>query len=133
MERALHAIIVGYIRNSSAVGSGPMPVPNDKIQEVVDLLRKRVEIVDPDQLEEFDRIVTKRRREWTHWQRNEWTGGYNEDSLPLIYSAGSYLPEDKANLAWETPMTMRNVDAECVVRINDVYIQRQNERDQNHD
>ena len=133
MERALHAIIVGYIRNSSADGSGPMPVPDDKIQETVDLLRKRVAIVDPDQLEEFDRIVTKRRREWTHWQRNEWTGGYNEDSLPLIYSAGSYLPEDKANLAWETPMTMRNVDAECVVRINDVYIQRQNERDQNHD
>jgi hypothetical protein len=86
--------------------------------------------VDPDQLQEFDRIVQKRRTQWTNWRRNVWRGAYDEDSLPLIYSAGSYLPDDKANLAWETPMTMRNVDAECIIRINDIYIQRQNEMDQ---
>jgi hypothetical protein len=108
----------------------PLPVPDSKIDEIVELLRNRLLKVDPDQLQEFDRIVQKRRREWTNWLRNVWTGRYDEDSLPLIYPAGSYLPDDKANLAWETPMTMRNVDAECIIRINDVYIQRQNQMEQ---
>jgi hypothetical protein len=130
MERALHAVIIGYIRNTSHNGLIPLPVPNAKIDEIVELLRERLLKVDPDQLQEFDRIVQKRRTQWTNWRRNVWRGAYDEDSLPLIYSAGSYLPDDKANLAWETPMTMRNVDAECIIRINDIYIQRQNEMDQ---
>lgn len=130
MERALHAVIIGFIRNTSPEGMIPLPVPDSKIDEIVELLRNRLLKVDPDQLQEFDRIVQKRRREWTNWLRNVWTGRYDEDSLPLIYPAGSYLPDDKANLAWETPMTMRNVDAECIIRINDVYIQRQNQMEQ---
>ena len=133
MDRALHAVIIGFIRNTSHDGLIPLPVPNTKIDEVIDLLRRRLLKVDPDQIFEFDRIVSRRRKEWTSWGRNVWTGGYDEDSLPLIYSAGSYLPDDKANLAWETPMTMRNVDAECVIRINDVYIQRLNESDHEND
>ena len=124
LNRALHAVIVGYVRNTSPLGLKPLPVPDAKIEEAVNILRSRLNKVDPEQIEEFERIVAQRRREWTTWLRNEWTGNYDEDSLPLIYSAGSYLPEEKANLAWETPMTMRNVDAECVVRINDLYIQR---------
>jgi hypothetical protein len=133
MSRALHAVIVGYVRNTSSASTKPLPVPDEKIDEIVEILRQRLLLVDPDQIEEFNRIVARRRREWSTWLRNVWTGSYDEDSLPLIYSAGSYLPEDKANLAWETPMTMRNVDAECVIRINDVYIQRANERNQEND
>jgi hypothetical protein len=133
MSRALHAVIVGYVRNTSSDSIKPLPVPDEKIDEIIEILRKRLLLVDPDQIDEFNRIVARRRREWSTWLRNVWTGSYDEDSLPLIYSAGSYLPDDKANLAWETPMTMRNVDAECIIRINDVYIQRENERNQKND
>jgi hypothetical protein len=129
MDRALHAVIIGYIRNTTH-DRPPLPVPDEKIDDAVQILRNRLLKVDPEQIEEFERIVARRRREWASWKRNVWTGRYDEDSLPLIYSSGSYLPEDKAILAWETPMTMRNVDAECVIRINDVYIQRQNKSGQ---
>jgi hypothetical protein len=133
LSSALHAVFVGYVRNTSSDSMKPIPVPNEKIDEIIEILRKRLLLVDPDQIDEFNRIVARRRREWSTWLRNVWTGSYDEDSLPLIYSAGSYLPDDKANLAWETPMTMRNVDAECIIRINDVYIQRENERNQKND
>jgi hypothetical protein len=124
MERALHAVIVGYVRNFGPRNLGPQPVPHALIDYVVHALRQRVMIVDPRQTADYDLMTKKRIQQWSARGRTEWEGSYNENSLPLLYRAGKYLPEDKAALAWPTPPTMRNVDAECIAKIDDVYVRR---------
>lgn len=124
MERALHAVMVGYVRNFSPQGIQPMPVPTELIKVAIAKLRERVEIVDFRQLTDFDLLVKKCIDQWHQRQRTVWEGSFNEDSLPLLFRAGKYLPPDKAALAWSTPPTMRNVDAECVVTISDIYVSR---------
>lgn len=125
MERALHAVIVGYVRNFGPANLGPLPIPRQLIDMVIKEIRERVAIVDPRQMADYDRIVKKRTHQWSVRARNEWEKSYDEDSLPLLYRAGNYLEEDKAALAWSTPQTMRNVDAECIAKIDDVYLRRE--------
>ena len=124
MERAIHAVIVGYVRNFGARNLGPQPIPSKLIDYVVNELRLRVAIVDPRQVADYDLIAKKRIHQWSVRARTEWEGSYDEDSLPLLYRAGKYLPDNKAALAWSTPPTMRNVDAECIVKIDDIYLRR---------
>ena len=130
MERALHAIIVGYVRNFAPQSKLPMPVPTHIINAVVARLRDRVAMIDARQLGDFDLMIKKRIDQWLQRQRTVWEGKFNEDSLPLIFRAGTFLPTKKASLAWSTPPTMRNVDAECVVEIDDIYVRRAAEESQ---
>ena len=125
MERALHAVIVGYVRNYGSLSLKPLPVPDDLVNQAIMALRERVMIVDSRQLADFDAIVKKRRHEWVSWLRTAWDPEFNEDVLPLLYRAGTYLPTEKKDLAWATPQTMRNVDAECIVKISDIYVRRE--------
>lgn len=125
MERALHAVIVGYVRNYGPASLGPQPIPSALIDFVVNELRHRVAVVDPRQVADYDLMVKKRIHQWSVRARTEWEGSYDEDSLPLLYRAGKYLPDNKAALAWSTPPTMRNVDAECIAKINDIYLLRE--------
>jgi hypothetical protein len=90
----------------------------------VQALRDRIAIVDPQQVSDFDNMTKKRIDQWSKRQRTAWDGKFDEDSLPLLYRAGTYLPPEKKDLAWATPPTMRNVDAECLATISDVYIRR---------
>jgi len=124
MERALHAVIVGYVRNLGPRNLGPLPIPHELIDYVVQALRDRVATVDPQQLSDFDLMAKKRINQWERRQRTAWEGEFGEDSLPLLYRAGKYLPPEKKDMAWATPQTMRNVDAECLAKIDDVYIRR---------
>ena len=124
MERALHAVIVGYTRNFGPRHIDPIPFPENYVKQVVAGLRERVAIVDPRQLGDFDHVAKKRIEQWTTRLRTVWEGRFDEDSLPLLYRAGTYLPDEKVALAWPTPPTMRNVDAECIAEISDVYIRR---------
>lgn len=130
MERALHAVVVGYVRNFAPQSRLPLPVPTHIINTVVAKLRDRVAIIDSRQLVDFDLMTKKRMDQWIQRQRTVWEGKFNEDSLPLIFRAGTYLPTKKASLAWSTPPTMRNVDAECVVEIDDIYVRRATEESQ---
>jgi hypothetical protein len=129
MERALHAVIVGYVRNYGSRSLKPIPVPDVLINPAIMALRERVAFVDSRQLADFDAIEKKRRHEWVSWLRTEWDPEFNEDVLPLLYRSGTHLPTEKKDLAWATPPTMRNVDAECIARISDIYVRREAARD----
>jgi hypothetical protein len=104
-------------------------VPDVLINPAIMALRERVAFVDSRQLADFDAIEKKRRHEWVSWLRTEWDPEFNEDVLPLLYRSGTHLPTEKKDLAWATPPTMRNVDAECIARISDIYVRREAARD----
>ncbi len=129
MERALHAVIVGYVRNYGSRSLKPLPVPDELVSQAIMALRERVTVVDSRQIADFDAIEKKRRHEWASWLRTYWDPKFNEDVLPLLYRSGTHLPTEKKDLAWATPPTMRNVDAECIAKISDIYIRREAAKD----
>lgn len=117
-ERALHALLVILVRylGSAENSAHPEPMPADTIlDEARRILMTRVNGVDAaesgataDMLEEL--IV--------HWEGvlppiYGRAGGPPPDELPLMYPAGSEPPKDWNGKSWKTPMSMRDVDAEC--------------------
>lgn len=125
LDRALHAVMVSYVRQAgaAAVADRPYPYPKHLIDEFRRLVLDRVDIVDPEERETVIRLLGRREREWQNWHRTRWQGGQDNSDAPLLRRAGAYAdPKDKA-LSWSTLMSMRNVDAECEVEITTSYIE----------
>ena len=121
LDRALHAVIVAYVRQLGIEGAPPRPVPEDLIAAAGDLLSARVSIVDPAEVENLEQVFQARYSEWKRWRRIEWTqhaGG----EIPLIRPAGSYATRAAARLSWSVPQSLRNVDAECRAEITTAYL-----------
>lgn len=116
LDRALHAIMVAYIRQFTADTATPHPVPVERLEQLHDLLRPRVEEVDPQELDTFDRIFEKRIEEWENWSPVNWT--QEEDDPGLMHRSGKHVPSRFRESTWAVPMNMRNVDAECVLEIS---------------
>jgi superfamily II DNA/RNA helicase len=114
LERALHAILVGYVRQKGNRHSlrRPSPFPARLLEEIADLLRERVDDVDPSQGQKLEELLKTRLREWKSWNPQDWTS-YEYDRIPLLRQAGSYVPPHWRFLTWSTARSMRNVDAEC--------------------
>lgn len=124
LDRALHAVMVGYVRQcgSDAAGRSPNPVPSEMLQELRNLLLPRVQKVDSNELSSFERIFDERVDEWERWQRIRYTAGPADEELPLLRPAGAYASAEHARISWATPQSMRSVDAECQVEITTLYL-----------
>jgi hypothetical protein len=121
LDRALHAVLVAYVRQLGEEGASPNPVPDDLISAAHDLLSTRVSIVDPAEEENFEEVFEQRYGEWKRWQRIEWSHG-GDGEVALIRPAGSYVTPEAARLSWALPQSLRNVDAECKAEITTAYI-----------
>lgn len=122
LRRALHAATVAFIRQT-APGSEPNPFPSEKFHEAIQLLRKRAELVNAEELPAFDEIASNREREWASWKRTEWSanpiGGNPLEGL--MRYAGTLPDLDHNSAMWDIPSSMRNVDAECAIEVSTVY------------
>ena len=120
LDRALHAIMVAYTRQfgDEAIANSPFPYPEDILQDLRAILMPRIREVNERELENFKRVFDKRVRQWRKWQRSKWSAyTVSDDDDPLMVSAGSYVSERMRTKTWQTPMSMRNVDAECLCTI----------------
>jgi hypothetical protein len=124
LDRALHALMVGYVRQcgSAEAGRSPNPVPSEMLRELRGLLIPRVQKVDGNELGSFERIFDDRVDEWERWQRIRYTAGPADEELPLLRPAGAYASAEHARISWATPQSMRSVDAECQVEITTLYL-----------
>lgn len=120
-ERALHAIMIGMMRlesNDDYNNSVPR-IPNDEmLNHIESVIRERVENVDPDELEETMERFDERLSEWRAWHPALWEPKRHRDwsftdDVPLMYSAGEHPNEAWGEHGFETPTSMRNVDASC--------------------
>lgn len=115
-ERALHAIVFGLLRlkgDSDLNADPPKPPSFDDINEIKEIIAKRIEAIDSDELEKtldhIDYIIDK-------WKVQE-PGKYQDftagEVLPLMFPAGSMRNASWGNRGFPTPTSMRNVDASC--------------------
>jgi hypothetical protein len=124
IKRAMHAAAIARMRQTSP-NLEPNPFPENQFNEAVALLRARASIVDADELATFDKWVEARRREWARGERTAWaaTTYFNGDPKQgLMRPAGALIDPENKNVTWDTPMSMRNVDAECEVKVTTEYV-----------
>jgi hypothetical protein len=123
LDRALHAVLVAYVRQRGEATqvASPFPAPTELLDEAHDLLLRRLKVVKPTEQDEFERIFTKRRSEWEHWQRSTWGRPFVTGPDALLRSSMSYASGTEAILSWPTPTSMRSVDAECLAEITQAY------------
>jgi hypothetical protein len=123
LERALHAVLVAFVRQTggAAATRSPMPFPTQFAARIKQLLLERVRKADPDEVETVGSIFARREREWKDWEPQTWTGGQDDEQVPLLRPAGSYAAAAAAARSWPTPTSLRNVDAECQAEISALY------------
>ncbi|WP_243858416.1 helicase-related protein [Mycobacterium sp. DL440] len=135
LKRALHAAAISRMRQVSP-NLTPDPFPQKAFDEAIALLRMRAELVDPEELPIFDHWVKQRSREWRTGERTAWaaTKYFNGDPLNgLMRPAGELADPNNKTVTWDTPMSMRSVDAECQVRVTYAYIDDNREAVPNDD
>ncbi|QNI30834.1 helicase [Alloacidobacterium dinghuense] len=124
LERALHAVMVAYVRQfgTEAAGRSPYPIPQGELAALRDLLVPRVTQIDPDERASFERLYDARTDEWRRWERNRYSGAPSDEEIPLLRPAGGYASPEHVRISWPTPQSMRAVDAECQVEITTLYL-----------
>jgi hypothetical protein len=124
LDRALHAVVVSYARQRGGkeIADSPYPYPEDLVNEIKSIMLPRVQAIDPLEQENFENVFDRIAKQWKTWQRVKWSGNWTGEDDPLLRRAGAYTPPEKKLTSWETPMSMRTVDAECIVEIADSVI-----------
>lgn len=121
LDRALHAVLVAYVRQFGRENGPPRPVPHDLIRAAGDLLSARVEAVEGAERKNLEDVFQRRYDEWKRWRRIAWSSAGGGE-VPLIRPAGAYVTAAAARLSWSVPQSLRNVDAQCRAEITDHYL-----------
>jgi hypothetical protein len=130
LDRALHAIMVAYVRqfgNKENMRS-PYPYPEQLIEHLRQIILPRIEAIDPGELPNFSQVFDKRIKQWKTWQRIVWDKRTGPD-IPLLLPAGAYINPEQRYLVWQTANSMRNVDAQCDAIITGLYVQMEEDMD----
>jgi hypothetical protein len=124
IERALHAVLASVLRQSGDRTSTERPtaVTPDALARFGEMLASRVAAVDPDEAESVMGVFARRSEELRRWRRPRW-GGYAETDMDsvMLSAPDSELLRALTLFSWPTPLSMRNVDAECELDITSKY------------
>ena len=125
LDRALHAALCAYVRQRGDEQLRPWPLPDRLAGAAFDLFADRVAIVDEAEAEHLKEVFTRRLVEWQGWEPVAWSASKwgDDDHLPLLRQAGTWAPPAAALMTWQTPTSMRNVDAECMSEVTLRYAQ----------
>lgn len=129
-KRALHAVMIGIMRlqGDQDFNDDPPKLPDRLTYEGIrTIIENRVEAIDSEEtnatMDQIDYVIQC----WDDWQPQKFQDFINGNELPLMFPAGM-----KRNAAWgekrgfETPTSMRNVDASCEVYVlENRYIQEE--------
>lgn len=128
LERGLHAALAAYIRQvGAAVGVSKPEIASTEMRHLVSefslLARERLVRVQHGERDDLDRLLARRSAEWASWQPMRWEGEVTRDlrDVPLLRWPGRFATREVRGRSWLTPMSMRNVDAECRVDVTSYY------------
>ena len=123
LDRALHAVMAAYTRQTANTHSAarPTPFPAATLARLRELLLVRVQDIDPTERRTLEQVFARREREWRAWQPRVWSSGGGGEDGALLRQAGSYVDPVVAQRTWATPTSLRSVDAECQAAITALY------------
>ena len=77
----------------------------------------------------LERLSRIRAQQWDRWERTEWEANVigGDPRQGLMRYAGTLPDLDSKATIWDVPTSMRNVDAECEIRISLTYAQENSE------
>ncbi|HQO39007.1 MAG TPA: helicase-related protein [Spirochaetota bacterium] len=124
LKRALHAVMVAYVRQAGGIQEKekPGPYPAALIEKIIELMKFRISIVDPQENINLINAINERIAEWQAWNSTEWSSGPAAEMPSLLRYAGMYYPDMWERVSWPTPTSMRSVDAECMPEITQLYL-----------
>ncbi|CAH8242937.1 hypothetical protein WJ0W_000146 [Paenibacillus melissococcoides] len=125
-ERALHALLIGFVRyfGDSRNIKYPQPFPDDDLLDRIrNIIVERVSNIDVDELIHTEKLLNERIDEWSRYLPPKYGDFAPPTSeLPLMYPAGTTPLEDWDEKSWPTPTSMRNVDSNCEVQVIKEYL-----------
>lgn len=124
-ERALHAILIGFVRHFfPRHRESPQPFPDDDlIKKLKNIIGHRVAEIDINEELLTIKLLTERLERWAELLPSRYGDFfYNDAEAPLIYPAGQKPQEGWENRSWATPSSMRSVDADCEANIIASYL-----------
>ena len=103
------------LEGDASVNNNPPKVPDRQtVEKIKRIIAERVNAVDPEELDETLRHIDSIIENWKLWEPSKYQDFTNGDELPLMFPAGSRRNEAWGeNRGFETPTSMRNVDASC--------------------
>lgn len=124
LKRALHAVMVAYIRQKGRIADteSPRTVPAYLIENIKNILERRVSVVDAQEKQNLLAELENRCIEWKVWNPDKWRAMPSSEIPALLRYPGIYYPDFWADRSWETPTSMRTVDAECKPEITQQYL-----------
>ncbi|RNB83881.1 hypothetical protein EDM59_15285 [Brevibacillus nitrificans] len=126
-ERALHALLVGFVRYSKYNFNVkyPQPFPSDILwEEIKTIIMNRVSEIDPDEVINTEKLLDERIDEWSRYLPPKYGDFAPPTSeLPLMYPAGNTPLEEWDEKSWPTPTSMRSVDSSCEAQVIKEYLQ----------
>lgn len=132
LERALHGAMIAWMRQKLPEDAIRLPRPMGISSSPIEtefiafakMAAERVEILFADDpaakqhtLIMLRQILVRRRNEWRASNPSAWENREGEGDLPLMRFYGTPCPPEWQEITWETPTSMRGVDAECLVNI----------------
>jgi hypothetical protein len=118
LERALHSVLIIAARHLMGVEEVQDFKPDAPgVAALTEFLVERCGSADASHVDQLKRRLEALVERWKKWPGEEWGSFFNQEELPLMYPAGSDPNRDWYPDPWATPMSMRNVDVECGVRV----------------
>ena len=107
----------------------PSPIPLALLASFENLILRRVELVDAEEVDRVRNVLRQRFRQWEIWSRSEWESSSRQDGIGLIRKAGEYVEPGVADLSWAVGNSIRSVDSSCEVDISQLYLRTQQEEE----
>jgi len=123
LERALHGALIAFCRQKARIVEldKPMSMPEDYLEQFKDIVLERVRRTDSSLEKDVKRVFKKRQDEFSRWERVIWEEKSGTTDVPLLVRAGNYIKAGWVGRSWETPNSLRNVDAACEAVITNLY------------
>lgn len=134
LDRALHALMVAYVRQfgHKSVVKRPDPFPQDMLNQLKTIVLERVARIDPTEQANLEKVFERRMLQWQRWEPLVWQARWGDDDKPLMRAAGDYVPPQLRPFTWPVPTSLRNVDAECQAEVTMQYLLAEEEEAANH-
>ena len=132
LERALHGAMIAWMRQKLPEDAIRLPRPmgiqgsplESEFMAFAKMVADRITLLFADDdaakqhaLTVLRQTLARRRNEWRGSDPSAWENREGEGDLPLMRFYGTPCPPEWQEITWETPTSMRGVDAECLVNI----------------